>query len=295
MNDIVVKVNRDSNDPFKKWGIDHLSASKINQWRESPSNFILNNILKLKQPPSLKMFMGSSAETILKKLLFGEIYENDIDKEATADFKNRTTFFGKPEEQEKILKDIIGYKGRNKTYKGLVRNAFELLKGFGKPSGTQRKIKFRFKFWPIDIIGFLDFSYDQDTQGKKRDIDLKTSGQKWSSVPRGNRLQMCIYKFADPSREQNICFVTKEHQMFYVLEDTYEESLEEIYYIINSMAIALTECNHINDLILRYMPDIDFWKFSQEHREKLKDLLKQAHKKTYKDIIDEREFERGIS
>ena len=61
------------------------------------------------------------------------------------------------------------------------------------------------------------------------------------------------------------------------------------------MAIALTECNHINDLILRYMPDIDFWKFSQGHREKLKDLLKQAHKTTYKDIIDEREFERGLS
>ena len=98
---------KDSNIPFTKWSINHLSANKINQWRENPSNFLLNNILKMKQPPSLKMFMGSSSEDVLKKLLFGEIDQKDIDKEARLIFENKTTLIGTYEDKEKIIKEII--------------------------------------------------------------------------------------------------------------------------------------------------------------------------------------------
>ena len=282
---------KDSNNPFTKWSINHLSANKINQWRENPSNFLLNNILKMKQPPSLKMFMGSSSEDVLKKLLFGEIDQKHIDKESRLIFQNKTTLIGTYEDKEKIIKEIIGYKGRTKTYKGQVRNAYELLKGFGKPDATQRPIKFQLKNFPVNVIGYKDFSYDNI----KRDVDLKTSGQAWSKVPRSACVQMAIYKLEDQTREQNICFVTKEKSQMYVLEDSFKEYVEEIYYTVNSMAIALTECNSVEDLMLRYMPDLEFWKFSNAHVEKLKDLLKITHQKTFQDIIEQREFERGIS
>ena len=280
-----------SNNPFVKWGINHLSANKINQWRENPSNFLLNNILKMKQPPSLKMFMGSSSEDVLKKLLFNEITEKDIDREAKLIFENKTTMLGTFEDKQKILKEITGYKGRTKTYNGQVRNAYELLKGFGKPDGTQRPIKFQLKNFPVDVIGYKDFSYDKI----RRDVDLKTSGQLWSRVPRSVCVQMAIYKLDDQSREQCICFVTKEKSQMYVLEDSFKEYVEEIYYTVNSMAIALTECNSVEDLMLRYMPDLEFWKFSHAHIEKLKDLLKITHQRTYQDIVNDREFERGLS
>ena len=78
-----------------------------------------------------------------------------------------------------------------------------------------------------------------------------------------------------------LLLATKEKAEIYVLEDSYEQSKEEIYHVINTMAVALDECNSVEQLLLRYYPNWEFWKLSLKQKEELRKLLKEIHKNNF--------------
>jgi len=91
-----------------------------------------------------------------------------------------------------------------------------------------------------------------------------------------------------------LLLTTKEKAQLYVLDENYNESKEEIYHILNTMAIALSECNSVEELLIRYYPNWEFWKLSLKQREELRKHIKNVHKVSWQVKQEAREFERAL-
>ena len=70
---------------------------------------------------------------------------------------------------------------------------------------------------------------------------------------------------------------TKDKAELYVLEDSYNQSKEEINDIINTMCNALAECNSVEALLLRYYPNWENWKLSIKQKDEPRKILKDTH------------------
>ena len=283
-----IKPDLTQKNPFLKWGLveknptakkEHkgkpkISATSFNMWAESPPAWISKYILKVDQEPNQAMHRGSTAEKVLYNVLMGHSKYEDIDKEAETSFRHKTTFIGKDEDREKEIKDLIGYKGRTKTYKGFIKVAYDKIKDLGKPSSYQQKVWFEIPYFKVWADGYKDFGYDDF------DLDLKTTSKMQGALPLAYRRQLTLYRMQS-NKDQRLLLATKEKAELYVLEDTYEQSKEEIYDIINTMAVALSECNSVEELLLRYYPNWEFWKLSIKQKDELRKLLRDTHKKNY--------------
>ena len=288
--------------PFLKWGLveknptakkEHkgkpkISATSFNSWAESPSAWISKYILKIDQEPSQAMHRGSTAEKVLYNVLMGHSKYDEIDKEAETMFRNKTTFIGDETERVKTIKDMIGYKGRTKTYGGYIKVAYDKIKHFGKPDNYQQKVWFEIPFFEVWADGYKDFGYEDF------DLDLKTTGKMESALPLSFRRQLTLYRMQS-NKSQRLLLATKEKAELYVLDDSYEQSKEEILHIINTMANALSECDSVEELLLRYYPNWEFWKLSFKQKDELRKLIKNVHNKhNFLERQGLRELARGL-
>jgi hypothetical protein len=298
----MIKPDITQSNPFVKWnlveknptakkenkGKPKISATSFNMWAESPSAWISKYILQVDQEPNQAMHRGSTAEKVLYNVLMGHSKVEDIAKESESMFRQKTTFVGEEEDKVKNIKDLVGYKGRTKTYGGYVKVAYDKLKDFGKPINYQQKVWFEIPYFKVWADGFKDFGYDDF------DLDLKTSSKMQGALPLAYRRQLTLYRMQS-NKEQKLLLATKEKAELYILEDTYEQSKEEIYHVINTMANALSECNSVEELLLRYYPNWEFWKLSIKQKDGLRKLIKDVHEKHYwQERQDIRELASGV-
>ena len=298
----MIKPDLTQSNPFVKWnlveknptakkenkGKPKISATSFNMWAESPSAWISKYILQVDQEPNQAMHRGSTAEKVLYNVLMGHSKVEDIAKESESMFRQKTTFVGEEEDKIKNIKDLVGYKGRTKTYGGYVKVAYDKLKDFGKPINYQQKVWFEIPYFKVWADGFKDFGYDDF------DLDLKTSSKMQGALPLAYRRQLTLYRMQS-NKEQKLLLATKEKAELYILEDTYEQSKEEIYHVINTMANALSECNSVEELLLRYYPNWEFWKLSIKQKDGLRKLIKGVHEKHYwQERQDIRELASGV-
>tara|TARA_R110002012_G_scaffold258305_1_gene438741 strand:- start:1485 stop:2396 length:912 start_codon:yes stop_codon:yes gene_type:complete len=281
-------VQKDPRVPRSLHGKPKLSASAFNSWAENPTSFITSYILKLKSDPSQAMMRGNVAEDILYKVLMNTVNYDDIDKECEKLFRHKTAMIGEEKERQKEIKDLNGYVGRTKTYNGYIKNAYDTIKVFKQPKKYQDHVWYHIEAFDCFADGWKDFSYDNF------DLDLKTTAKMNSALPLNYRRQLAFYRMKD-GRDQKLLLATKEKAELYILEDSYQQSKEEIYHIINTMFIALSECNSVEELLERYYPNWEFWKFNIKQKEELRKLINATHVKTWKERQDDKDFERGIS
>ena len=294
----MIKPNLDERNPFLKWGLietrgdkkglPKISATSFNMWAESPSAWISKYILKVDQEPNVAMHRGTTAEKVLSNVLIGHSKFDDIEKEAEATFRQRTTMLGTEEEKIKEIKDLVGYKGRTKTYQGFIKNAYERLKVFGKPESYQQRVWFKLPQFEVFADGYKDFGYEDF------DLDLKTTSKMSGALPLAYRRQLAFYRMQS-NKDQKLLLATKDTAELYVLEDSYNQSKEEINDIINTMAVALTDGNSVEELLLRYYPNWENWKLSIKQKEELRQVLRKTHDNNYwRERQDLQELSRGV-
>jgi hypothetical protein len=297
-----IKPDTFQKNPLVKWGLvqkdprvkrslhgkPKLSASAFNSWAENPTSFITNYILKLKSDPSQAMIRGNVAEDILYKVLMNTVNYDDIDKECEKLFRHKTAMIGEETERVKEIKDLNGYKGRTKTYNGYIKTAYDRIKVFKQPTKYQDHVWYYIEAFDMYADGWKDFTYPDF------DLDLKTTAKMNSALPLNYRRQLAFYRMKD-NRDQKLLLATKEKAELYVLDESYKQSKEEIYHIINTMFIALSECNSVEELLERYYPNWEFWKFNIKQKEELRKLISATHLRTWKERQEDKAFERGIS
>ena len=113
--------------------------------------------------------------------------------------------------------------------------------------------------------------------------------------PQSDRTPSISKSISKSNKDQKLLLATKDKAELYVLEDSYNQSKEEINDIINTMAVALTECNSVEELLLRYYPNWENWKLSIKQKEELRQVLRKTHDNNYwRERQDLQELSRGV-
>ena len=186
---------------------------------------------------------GTTAEKVLYNVLIGHSEFEDIEKETETTFRQRTTMLGTEEEKIKEIKDLVGYKtygAKRKDgtkpikneYKGFIKNAYDRLKVYGKPESYQQRVWFKLPQFEVFADGYKDFGYEDF------DLDLKTTSKMSWRVTFSIQTTTYVYRMQS-NKDQKLLLATKDKAELYVLEDSYNQSKEEINDIINTMATLL--------------------------------------------------------
>lgn len=181
---------------FERFGIDHLSASSINMWTDSPSAWVAKYLLKKRFPFGPAAERGKAVEQALVAMLLGESHEKAL-SDALAAF-DRRFMIGTPETTRE--RDMIA---------DMAKLAFDELAEFGAPEfpdDGQEKIQIAANFgdWSIPVIGFLDLVFPEHG----RVVDLKTTSRIPSAMSQQHRLQRAIYSLAKGNMDVSFLYVS---------------------------------------------------------------------------------------
>ena len=155
-------------------------------------------------------------------------------------------------------------------YPGVVRNAVEALRPYGKPSATQEKIEVMLEGVPVPITGFKDFSYDDHGV----DVDLKCPAKLPSFMAADHRLQGSIYWSASGNRAQRFCYATaKEAQILELDVDTCRTSLRTATGIAQTLERFLSISNDPAELAALVIPDYSGFRWSEPQIEEAQKIF----------------------
>ena len=238
-----------SNNPFERYDIPHLSASSTNLFIQNLPLWIVRYLVGYKAPTNAAMLRGITIDKMLgevavdpktdlsKIISIGNKYFNESVKDLEDD-------------PEKILNE------KNDIYKYL-EVGVPFYKQYGKAESYQERVELNFEDIPVPIIGFADLTYEETVR------DIKTSARKPSELPDTVQRQLAIYATAleKPRAYADYIVVTKTKQEMWTLQvEDINMRLDEVYNI--SLAIMnLLHNNDIKSLVDQCYPDFSDWRW----------------------------------
>ena len=175
-----------------------------------------------------------------------------------------------PDEVEKTRQLLAGYSTSRMEYPGVVRNAVEALRPYGKPSSAQERIEVMLEGVPVPITGFKDFSYDDHGV----EVDLKCPAKLPSYMAAEHRLQGAIYWAASGNRAQRFCYATaKEAQILELDADTCRTALRTAAGIAQTLERFLSISNDPAELAALVIPDYSGFRWSEPQIEEAQKIF----------------------
>ena len=246
------------NNPFEVHGIQHLSASAINQFITNPASWILK-VSGHKGISNPAMWRGTAVDDAIGTAFD---YKLDIKSEeilkqsshnALAIFDNLFDYYKKNNEY-----DIEKVNAERNNIKRYMEAAIPFYEKLGKPQEVQKRIEVEFEDIPVPIIGYIDLQY----KGVIRDI--KTTGRLMSTVPSTICRQLSLYAYAEDSIPYaDFIHVTKAKAEVVSIEITdVDKRVNELRQAALSMMNVLSYSDDINQVATLFYPDFDDWRWS---------------------------------
>jgi hypothetical protein len=191
------------------------SPSALNLFAASPSMFVLERVIGLKQPVGVPAHRGVAVEdgVTLGLLNPDASLEACVDVAYTRyDTLTAMSADGRREKYRETISDMIG-------------RALDELRAFGVPSRTQGFIEWKPDGLQLPIVGYFDFEWAQHGMI----VDLKTSEKMPSEIKVGHARQISLYAMSD-NYGAAACYVTPKKSALYQLENSREhrEALRQI-------------------------------------------------------------------
>ena len=254
-----------------------LSASSLTLARADLSLWMLQYLYKIRGPENLHMLRGIAGEDGTSAALVKPDMEIEEAVAIAESVLRSKTSGGKitgskfdPDEVEKTRQLLAGYETSRTQYPGIVKNAVEALRPYGKPSATQEKIEVILEGVPVPITGFKDFSYDDHGV----DVDLKCPAKLPSFMAADHRLQGAIYWAASGNRAQRFCYATaKEAQILELDADTCRTALRTATGIAQTLERFLSISNDPDELAALVIPDYSGFRWSQPQIEEAQKIF----------------------
>jgi len=254
-------------DPFKSWGIKHLSPSSINLYIADPAQWILKYLTDFKSPGSPAMWRGTVVDSGIGK--YYGLHENQPSQ------KSITTC---QEDAQENMMALLDLSIKNKEYEGdddemltkfrkeygdvpaYIRTAINYYDTLTeKPVGYQEKVIYEAKGLSVPILGYIDLTYEDTIR------DIKTTGRKVSEVSNAIQRQVSLYGYVkgcvpivDYVLVQKNTNSVSSHTIVDVKANT--KVLEQG---ANGIKNLLSISDDINDLIALFVPNFDDWRWDK--------------------------------
>jgi hypothetical protein len=234
------------NNCFERHGIEHLSPSTISTFTAAPAMFVLEKLLKRRQPVGCAAYRGTAVEAgIALGLTNPEATLEDCIAEATNTFDKLAVFSPDPRKD----KERAGLAG-------MVEQGLTELRPYGVPSSLQGKVSLDVEGLAVPIIGFYDFEFAQ--HGVL--IDLKTTHALPSEIKRNHAKQVSLYTACRGNHEGRITYATGKKVATYRCDNPQEHVAALIKGAL-TMQRFLSVSDDPMELAGIVLPDLDsfFW------------------------------------
>lgn len=229
---------------FKKWGMERMSYSRLNSFKNYPSQFVINRIYGYDTGSSPAMSCGNVVEDMLHNYMQG----NDINLSSILEsFAEKFADYHKQEDVIKYLELIP------KFYK----NCEALFNKMGNYKLHSYQEELHTEILGIPFLGYSDFVFDM---GDELFVyDLKTKGR--MSIKHSDKLQQWIYKKAleekyDKPVTCHLYIVTPTKHHFEEIIFNYSHEVE-IDNILKGMNKVFEFCDDKKDFAFLYQPNLD--------------------------------------
>jgi hypothetical protein len=234
---------------FAKHGIQHLSASSLNEWINSPLIWSIRYLGKHRDEYAPAAWRGQAVEDGLTAVLRG----GDGAGVAAQTFENNALG---------DLSDEV--EAERKRVAPMLAQAVQ----WSPPApliATQLKIEHWFDGVPVPLIGYLDFVFEGPMI-----LDLKTTKACPSSPRRSHTRQMALYRAARANSPASLLYVTEKKFACYPVGDNEAaEALAELRWAAMTMGRFLSVVDSAQDALHMLPLDTDDFRVS--------DSLKAAH------------------
>jgi hypothetical protein len=235
---------------FARHGIEHLSPSSLNLWRDSPGIWALRYLKRIKDEGSAAMWRGTAVENGLAGLLRGV----PIDEACTMAEMN-------------FLQNSAGEVSEDiDTERELIAPMVKECSRWQPPSdlnATQIKVEYFFDAVPIPVIGYVDFCFDGI------DVDLKTT-KACPSSPRPDHIrQVSLYRAAR-NRKGALLYVTgKRHAPYEITDDMFNGAMADMHNDAVSLYQFLGKFESADDVVRCLPMNRDHFRFPKAKNESL--------------------------
>jgi hypothetical protein len=255
------------NNPFEVHGVEHLSASSINQFISSPCHWILK-VSGYKSSSNPAMWRGTAIDNAICNS-----FDLDLNQEqkiqrsivnAEMDFDSLHEYY--QSEKDYDLNDVGKEREKLEPWVKLGVDFYNKLEW--KPIECQRKIEIEFEDIPIPIIGYIDLTYEDCIR------DIKTTARLLSETPLSICRQLSLYSVAeDKPALVDFLHVTSKQQQVVTREIT---NVENHVSVLKKAAFAMMNVLSYSDDIYTvaslFYPDYDYWMWSDEDKVAAKQL-----------------------
>lgn len=228
--------------PFEAHGIDHLSPSSLNLFVSAPAVWVLEKVLKRRQPVGCAAHRGSAVEdAITHGLTTGE---DDTACIAIAEkrFAELSALSGDPNKDKE--RDALA---------GFVVQGLAELRPYGPPTRMQGKIEYRVVGLSVPIIGFFDYAWDNEGVL----TDLKTTHALPSKIKTPHARQAALYCAAmGDNLEARVTYATGKKAATYRVDNARDHvvALERIAFTVQRFLAVSADPLELAGIVI---PDVD--------------------------------------
>lgn len=245
---------------FKKFGIEHLSPSSLNEWASAPAMFILRRIVKAEVG-----VVGAAAHrgTAVEQAIVAGLQDPSASLTALQDlalknFDNLTVGLS----GDKVEKERA-------AIAGFVEQGLKALKPYGVPVSVQGQVYYDVEGLDVPLMGYYDILFPNGIL-----VDLKTTHSIPSSITNSHARQVALYTgVLGADIKPHLCYVSSKKSAMLALENA-PEHLKSLSRIALSCQKFLSVSEDPQELASMLAPDPDSFYYSD-------DIARQSAYKVY--------------
>ena len=248
------------NNPFEVHGVEHLSASSINQFISSPCHWLLK-VSGYKSSSNPAMWRG----TVVDNAICNSFELKDRDKKIDRSIKNAEMSFDDlydfyKRRNEYDIDTVEAERVKIADWVSLGVDFYNNLEW--KPQECQKEINIEFEDIPVPIIGYIDLSYEDCIR------DIKTTARLLSETPSSICRQLSLYSLAEdkPAYVDFLHVTTKQSQVVTREITDVEKHVSVLRKAAFAMMNVLSYSDDIHTVASLFYPDYDYWMWSDEDK-----------------------------
>lgn len=245
---------------FKKFGIEHLSPSSLNEWASAPAMFILRRVVKADIGG-----VGAAAHrgTAVEAGVVAGLQDPSLSMTAAQDLALK--------QFDLLTLGLSGDKVEKEraAIAGFVEQGLKALKPYGIPENVQGQVYYDVDGLDVPLMGYYDLLFPNGVL-----VDLKTSHYVPSSISNSHARQVALYTgVLGDGIKPHLCYVSPKKSSMLVLENA-EEHLKSLSRIALACQKFLSISEDPQELASLLAPDPDSFYYSD-------DLARQAAYKVF--------------